>query len=333
MDQSAEDTRTSSAGIVTSLRKIILARPRGFCAGVKRAIETVEFALRVYPSPIYVFHEIVHNTHVVKDLGGRGARFVEDIQEVPAGAVLIFSAHGVSPEIRSQAEAKDLRVIDATCPLVTKVHLEARRYANDGRTILLVGHEGHDEVVGTMGEAPDHIRLVISVDDVESVQVPNCNKVAIITQTTLSLDETREINKAILRRFPSAIAPSKEDICYATTNRQISIKAIASLSDLILVIGSTNSSNSRRLAEVAQAYGSRAYLIDDVHEINPKWLEGVELLGIAAGASAPEHLVTEALAYFESIGVREIEEVSPVDDETVRFGLPSELSDLMHGLD
>jgi 4-hydroxy-3-methylbut-2-enyl diphosphate reductase len=333
MDQSVVKKRTSSAGQITSLRKILLARPRGFCAGVKRAIETVEFALRVYPPPIYVFHEIVHNTHVVRDLGARGARFVEDIQEVPAGAVLIFSAHGVSPEIRSQAEAKDLQIIDATCPLVTKVHLEARRYAKDGRTILLVGHEGHDEVVGTMGEAPDHIRLVISVDDVERVQVADSSKVAVITQTTLSLDETRQINKAILRRFPCAVAPSKEDICYATTNRQISIKAIASLSDLILVIGSTNSSNSRRLAEVAQAHGSRAYLIDDVHEINPKWLEGVETLGIAAGASAPEHLVTEALAYFESIGVEEIEEVSPVDDEMVRFGLPSELSDLAQGRD
>ncbi len=307
------------------LRGILLARPRGFCAGVKRAIEAVEIALELFSHPVYVFHEIVHNTHVVNDLGSRGARFVEDLQEVPTGSVLIFSAHGVSPQIRSQAKAKGLQVVDATCPLVTKVHVEAKRFARQGKTILLVGHKGHEEVVGTMGEAPDSIRVVISREDVEQVDVPDPDRVAVITQTTLSLDETREITDAILARFPKVVTPSKKDICYATTNRQIAVKEIARRTDMILVIGSRNSSNSRRLAEVAQALRRRAHLIDDISDIDARWLEGVRVLGITAGASAPEHLVREALGYFMRMGVKEVEELTSMEEEKVRFGLPTEL--------
>lgn len=328
MDRRATDFLNGPSNYATSLRRILLARPRGFCAGVTRAIETVQVALRVFPPPVYVLHEIVHNTHVVQLLRGRGARFVEDMEEVPGGAVLVFSAHGVSPHVRHRAKAKQLRVIDATCPLVTKVHLEARRYARQGRTILLVGHKGHQEVVGTMGEAPDHIRLVISVADVAQVHVPDPSRVAVLTQTTLSLDETREVMKAVRHRFPRVVTPAKLDICYATTNRQRAVKAIAPKAELILVIGSRNSSNSRRLAEVAQALGCRAHLIDDVHGIDLMWLDEVETLGITAGASAPEHLVTEVMEYFEKIGVQEIEELTTVEDEKVRFGLPSELKSL-----
>lgn len=307
------------------LRGILLARPRGFCAGVKRAIEAVEIALKLFTHPVYVFHEIVHNTHVVNDLGMRGARFVEDLEEVPTGGVLVFSAHGVSPQIRSQAEAKGLQVVDATCPLVTKVHVEAKRFARQGKTILLVGHKGHEEVVGTMGEAPDSIRVVISKADVEQVDVPDPNRVAVITQTTLSLDETREIMDTVMARFPKAVTPSKKDICYATTNRQIAVKEIAHRTDMILVIGSRNSSNSRRLAEVAQALQRRAHLIDDISDIDPRWFEGVKVLGITAGASAPEHLVREAVRYFREMGVEEVEELTSMEEEKVKFGLPTEL--------
>jgi 4-hydroxy-3-methylbut-2-enyl diphosphate reductase len=307
------------------LRRILLARPRGFCAGVKRAIETVEWALRHLPTPVYVYHEIVHNTHVVRSLEHRGTRFVEEIEEIPDGGVVIFSAHGVSPQIRLQASAKGLRIIDATCPLVTKVHREARHFARQGRTILLVGHRGHQEVIGTMGEAPGHIRLVIAPEDVQRVDVPDPSKVAVITQTTLSLDETEGIMEAIRERFPKAAQPAKEDICYATTNRQKAVKAIASSADLILVLGSRNSSNSRRLAEVARALGTPAHLIDDVHELDPTWLDGVKTLGITAGASAPEHLVTEAVEVLSRGGDVKIEEVAAVKEERVHFGLPSEL--------
>jgi len=311
------------------LRGILLARPRGFCAGVKRAIETVEIALDLFTPPVYVFHEIVHNTHVVNELGTRGARFVEDLEEVPSGGVLIFSAHGVSPEIRARARSKGLRVVDATCPLVTKVHVEAKRFAKQGRTILLVGHKGHEEVVGTMGEAPLNIRVVITKEDVENVEVPDPDRVAVITQTTLSLDETREIMEAIRARFPSVVTPSKKDICYATTNRQIAVKEIAQRTDLILVIGSRNSSNSRRLAEVAQTLRKRAHLIDDISDIDPQWLEGVRVLGMTAGASAPEHLVTEALRFFREMGVDQVEELTTMDEEKVRFGLPTELREIL----
>ncbi len=306
-------------------KKILLARPRGFCAGVKRAIETVEIALQNFIPPVYVFHEIVHNTHVVRDLGDRGARFVEDLEEVPTGSVLIFSAHGVSPAVRTQASDKGLRVIDATCPLVTKVHVEAKRFAREGWTILLMGHKGHEEVVGTMGEAPDHIRLVISLEDVEAVEAPDPDRVAVITQTTLSLDETLEIMEAIRSRFPKVVTPTKKDICYATTNRQTAVKEISARSDMILVIGSRNSSNSRRLAEVARALKAQAYLVDDISGIKSEWFQGVQTLGITAGASAPEHLVTEALQYFGRMGLRDVEELTTMEEEKVRFGLPSEL--------
>jgi 4-hydroxy-3-methylbut-2-enyl diphosphate reductase len=311
------------------LPKILLARPRGFCAGVKRAIETVEQTLRRVPPPVYVLHEIVHNTHVVRDLGNRGARFVETIADVPERSVLIFSAHGVAPWIRAEAEAKALRIIDATCPLVTKVHLEARRYAKEGKTILLVGHQGHEEVIGTMGEAPDHIRLLTKPEDVARIQVADAAKVAVITQTTLSLDETRHMEEIIRRRFPSVATPVKEDVCYATTNRQRSVKSIAARADLILVIGSKNSSNSRRLAEVAKALGCRAYLVEDVTEIEPHWLEDARTIGITAGASAPEYLVTEVLNFFQYAGVREIEELTSTEDERIRFRLPAELATLV----
>jgi 4-hydroxy-3-methylbut-2-enyl diphosphate reductase len=308
--------------------RILLANPRGFCAGVKRAIETVETALRWAGAPVYVFHEIVHNTHVVRELGDRGALFVDRVDEVPRASLLIFSAHGVSPMERQLAKARGLRVVDATCPLVTKVHMEARRFAREGRTILLIGHQGHEEVVGTMGEAPDVIRLVISVEDVEQVKVEDPRRVAVITQTTLSLDETREVMEAIQRRFPLAVTPAKKDICYATTNRQTAVKELAPWCDLILVIGSRNSSNSRRLAEVAESYKTQAHLIDDVGGIQQQWLAGVRTLGITAGASAPEHLVTEVVAFFRKMGTDRIEEWISAEEEKVRFGLPTELKHL-----
>ncbi len=313
--------------------RIFLANPRGFCAGVKRAIQTVETALRRAGAPVYVFHEIVHNTHVVRELGDRGALFVDKVEEVPRGSLLVFSAHGVSPRERELAKHRGLRVVDATCPLVTKVHMEARRFAREGKTILLVGHEGHEEVVGTMGEAPEHIRLVISVKDVEKVRVQDPEKVAVITQTTLSLDETREVMEAVRARFPEAVTPAKKDICYATTNRQTAVKELAPWCDLILVIGSRNSSNSRRLAEVAESYKTKAHLIDDVRGIEMGWLEGVKTLGITAGASAPEHLVTEVVDFFERMGTEQVQEWESGEKEQVRFGLPSELRHLRESLE
>lgn len=307
--------------------KLVLAKPRGFCAGVERAIEIVEIALKVYPPPVYVYHEIVHNTYVVKDLGARGAIFVNSVSEAPDNSVLVFSAHGVSPEIREETRTKNLKVIDATCPLVTKVHMEAILFAKQGYTIILVGHEGHDEVVGTMGEAPDKILLVDTPEDVEKLQIADPDKVAVITQTTLSLDDTRETIDAIKRKFPKVAFPPKEDICYATTNRQIAVKEITSQADLILVIGSENSSNSKRLAEVSKDKGVKAYLIDDVTKIRKEWLEGTKTVGITAGASAPEHLVQEVIDFFRKLGVSEIREVDVVP-ENVKFGLPPELSKL-----
>jgi 4-hydroxy-3-methylbut-2-enyl diphosphate reductase len=308
-------------------KRLILTKPRGFCAGVERAIEIVEIALKIYPPPVYVFHEIVHNTYVVKDLGARGAIFVDSVGEVPDGAVLIFSAHGIAPEVRQEAAAKNLKVIDATCPLVTKVHMEAILFAKQGRTIILVGHEGHDEVVGTMGEAPNRIVLVDTPEDVEKLEVDDPEKVAVITQTTLSLDDTKDTISAIKRKFPRVVFPPKEDICYATTNRQIAVKDITSQADLILVIGSENSSNSKRLAEVSQDKGVKAYLIDDVTKIRPEWFDGVETVGITAGASAPEHLVQEVIDYFRNLGVSEVEEIEAIH-ESVKFGLPAEMSKL-----
>lgn len=306
-------------------KQILLTKPRGFCAGVERAIDIVDIALKIYPPPVYVFHEIVHNSYVVKELGSRGAIFVNSVSEVPDNSVLIFSAHGVSPEVREEAKSKNLKVIDATCPLVTKVHMEAILFAKQGRTIILVGHEGHDEVVGTTGEAPERIVLVDTPEDVEKLQVEDPDKVAVITQTTLSLDDTRETIEAIKRKFPKVVFPPKEDICYATTNRQLAVKEIASSADLILVIGSENSSNSRRLAEVSQDKGVRAYLIDDVTKIQMEWLEGVKTVGITAGASAPEHLVQEVIDFFKNLGVSEIKEVDVIHED-VKFALPPELA-------
>lgn len=307
-----------------TVEKLILAKPRGFCAGVDRAIDVVKIALDLYEEPVYVRREIVHNRHVVEELRQKGAMFVDELDEVPNGAIAIFSAHGVSPEVWAQAESRGLKVIDATCPLVTKVHNEAIRFAQQGRTIILVGHEGHDEVIGTMGEAPDAITLIGSEEQVADLNVPDPSKVAVITQTTLSVDETTGIVEALKRKFPHIAFPPSEDICYATTNRQTALKALAAQVDLILALGSQNSSNSKRLIEVAQGVGVKSYLIDDVSEIKPEWLEGARVIGVTAGASAPEHLVQGVVNYFKDLGVTDIEEIEPIKEE-VNFALPKEL--------
>jgi 4-hydroxy-3-methylbut-2-enyl diphosphate reductase len=291
---------------------------------VDRAIDVVNLALELYPGPVYVRKEIVHNVHVVNDLRAKGAIFVDELDEVPDGATVIFSAHGVSPDVRARAAARGLKVIDATCPLVTKVHHEAVRFAREGRPIVLVGHQGHDEVVGTMGHAPEHIQLIGSAEEAEALRVPDADRVAVITQTTLSLDDTSTVVDVLRRRFPSIEAPTRDDICYATQNRQVAVKALARRAPVILVIGSKNSSNSNRLAEVAQAAGARAYLIDDISQIELAWLEGVECLGITAGASAPEHLVDEVVRFFRARGATDIEEIEATTEE-VSFALPPEL--------
>ncbi len=307
-----------------SVKRLLLAKPRGFCAGVDRAIDVVNLALELYPGPVYVRKEIVHNVHVVNDLRAKGAIFVDELDEVPDGATVIFSAHGVSPDVRARAAARGLNVIDATCPLVTKVHHEAVRFAREGRPIVLVGHQGHDEVVGTMGHAPEHIQLIGSAEEAEALRVADPDRVAVITQTTLSLDDTSAVVDVLRRRFPRIEAPTRDDICYATQNRQVAVKALARRAPVILVIGSKNSSNSNRLAEVAQAAGARAYLIDDISQIDAAWLRGVECLGITAGASAPEHLVDEVVRFFRAQGATEIEEIQAVTEE-VSFALPPEL--------
>src|SRR5208337_237380 len=296
------------------LKKLLLAKPRGFCAGVDRAIDVVHMALELFQPPVYVRREIVHNKHVIQSLAAKGAVFVDDIEQVPAGAVVIFSAHGVSPQVRAQAEAKHLRVIDATCPLVTKVHMEAVRFAREGRSIILVGHAGHDEIFGTMGEAPECTQLVSSVEEAERVQVSDPERVAVTTQTTLGVDDTREIIEVLRRRFPKLVRPPSDDICYATQNRQMAVKLLAKQAEVILVLGSENSSNSRRLREVAEMSGARAYLIEDAKKIDPAWLENAVCLGITAGASAPEHLVQEVVAYFKARGVDEVEEIEAVEE-------------------
>jgi len=307
------------------LRKLLLAKPRGFCAGVDRAIDVVHMALELFGAPVYVRREIVHNKHVIESLAAKGAVFVDEIEQVPAGAVVIFSAHGVSPEVRSGAEAKHLQVIDATCPLVTKVHMEAVRFAGEGRSIILVGHAGHDEIIGTMGEAPDCTYLVSSVEDAQTVQVSDPERVAVTTQTTLGVDDTREIIEVLRRRFPKLVRPPSDDICYATQNRQMAVKLLAKQAEVILVLGSENSSNSRRLREVADMSGARAYLIEDAKKIDPAWLENAVCVGITAGASAPEHLVQEVVAYFKDRGVDEVEEIEAVE-EKVTFTPPPELA-------
>ncbi len=309
----------------TSVRRILLAAPRGFCAGVVRAVEIVDLALDCFDPPVYVRKEIVHNRHVVKDFEARGVRFVDELTEVPDRATVVFSAHGVSPAVRAAAVERGLKVIDATCPLVTKVHLEAVRFARLGYDILLVGHAGHEEVEGTMGEASGQIRLVSSVADAEAIAVADPDRVSLITQTTLSMEDTRPIVETLKRRFPGIHIPAKDDICYATQNRQVAVRALARRAPVILVVGSRNSSNSNRLVEEAVLAGARAYLIDDVSEIDPAWLEGVETLGITSGASAPEFLVQGIVRRLGGPGVVEIEEVLTVEED-VHFPLPPEVS-------
>lgn len=316
---------TISPDSATNGKKVILLTPRGFCAGVVRAIDVVKIALQVYPAPLYVRKEIVHNRHVVEELRAMGAVFVEEIQEVPTGARVIFSAHGVSPEVRRQAAERGLDVIDATCPLVTKVHLEALKFAKQGYTILLVGHRDHDEVVGTSGEAP-RVTIVVSDEaEAETVEVPNPDKVCYLTQTTLSLDETTGIIGILERRFPKIQGPPAQDICYATENRQLAVKAVAPQCDLLLVVGSQNSSNSRRMVEVALNAGTRAYLVDDYRDVNPEWLLGVNTVVVTAGASAPENLVEDLVHSLATVhGFSQREEVE-IKQEDVRFSLPAGL--------
>jgi 4-hydroxy-3-methylbut-2-enyl diphosphate reductase len=306
--------------------RILLASPRGYCAGVERAVETVEKALDHYGAPVYVRKQIVHNIHVVRDLEKRGAIFVDEETEVPAGATVVYSAHGVAPTVHENSARLQHTVIDATCPLVTKVHAQAKRYARDGYTIILIGHAGHEEVVGTMGEAPDSTILVESVEEVEALELPAAmrEKLAYTTQTTLSVDETADIIAALRARFPEIRGPQKEDICYATSNRQWAVKEMLLEIDLLLVIGSRNSSNSNRLVEVARANGVEAHLIDDETEIDESWLEGVETVGITSGASAPEKLVTRTCDWFRSRGVESIEPFSMAEEDVV-FRLPVEL--------
>ncbi len=311
------------------IEKLLVAGLRGFCAGVVRAIDVVERALDVCEGPVYVRKEIIHNRYVVDELRSKGARFVEEVDDVPDGAWLVYSAHGIAPSVRQSARRKKLRTIDATCPLVTKVHLEAIHYAQQGYTIILIGHEDHDETIGTLGEAPDSIRLVGTTEEAEAVQVPDPDRVAYLTQTTLSLDDTREIVAVLRRRFPKLARPAKDDICYATQNRQDAVKAMTPLVDLLLVLGAPNSSNSLRLCEVARDQGVASHLIERAEDIRPEWLEGVRVLGLTASASAPEILVQEVVRYArERLGVREVEEFETVK-ENVSFSLPQELKALL----
>jgi 4-hydroxy-3-methylbut-2-en-1-yl diphosphate reductase len=305
-------------------KKVLLASPRGYCAGVERAVETVEHALALYGPPVYVRKQIVHNEHVVRDLEQRGAIFVDEETQVPEGETVVLSAHGVAPSVYANAALRQLNTIDATCPLVTKVHVEARRYAKEGYTIVLIGHEGHEEVVGTTGEAPEETVLVQSVEDAERLELPAETKVAYITQTTLSVDETAEIIGVLRRRFPAIRAPKKEDICYATSNRQWAVKEMLAEIDLLLVIGSRNSSNSNRLVEVARAGGVDARLIDDETDIDEAWLEGVETVGVTSGASAPEKLVMRVCDWFRAREVEDISEFRSAHEDVV-FKLPVEL--------
>jgi 4-hydroxy-3-methylbut-2-enyl diphosphate reductase len=308
-------------------RKVILLKPRGFCAGVVRAIDVVEIALDLYGSPIYVRKEIVHNRYVVEELRCSGAVFIEELEEVPEGARVIFSAHGVSPAVRDQAVQRRLQVIDATCPLVTKVHLEAVRFARAGYTIVLIGHRDHDEVIGTLGEAPGYTFLVSSVEDVDRLTPPDPERIAFLTQTTLSLDETRHIVARLRERFPAIQGPPAQDICYATENRQLAVKAVVPLCDVLLVVGSRNSSNSKRLVEVSQNSGVPAYLVDDAQEVDPRWLEGARTVALTAGASAPEHLVQELIAALQRLGYDQLEEID-LKEEDVRFTLPPQLTQI-----
>ncbi|WP_330270997.1 4-hydroxy-3-methylbut-2-enyl diphosphate reductase [Lentzea sp. NBC_00516] len=306
-------------------KRVLLAKPRGYCAGVDRAVETVELALEKYGAPVYVRKEIVHNKYVVETLSDRGAIFVNETDEVPEGALVVFSAHGVSPAVHEEAANRSLRTIDATCPLVTKVHKEAVRFAKEDYDILLIGHEGHEEVEGTAGEAPDHVKLVDTAEDAAKVEVRDPSKVIWLSQTTLSVDETMVRVRQLKDRFPDLQDPPSDDICYATSNRQTAVKTMAPSCDLVLVVGSKNSSNSVRLVEVALQHGAKAsYLIDYAKEVDPAWLEGVETVGVTSGASVPDLLVMELLKYLETQGYGEVEEITTAN-ERITFSLPREL--------
>ena len=301
-------------------KRVLLAAPRGYCAGVERAVEAVERALEAHGAPVYVRKQIVHNLHVVRDLEAKGAVFVDEIDQVPEGAVTVLSAHGSPPRVFEEADGRHLRLIDATCPLVTKVHVEARRFASEERTIVLIGHQGHEEVEGTSGQAPARTVLVQDLADAASVELPD-GPLAYLTQTTLSVDETSAIVDELRRRYPRLEAPPREDICYATQNRQDAVKSMAPLVDVLLVIGSKNSSNSNRLAEVARDLGRRAHLVDDEREVDPAWLGDAEVVGLTSGASAPEHLVASMLGWLAERGYDRVEQVT-VAEEGVRFSLP-----------
>jgi 4-hydroxy-3-methylbut-2-enyl diphosphate reductase len=309
---------------MTGPSKVLLAAPRGYCAGVDRAVQTVEHALDFYGAPIYVRKEIVHNKHVVEQLAERGAIFVDQETEVPEGQMVVFSAHGVAPSVHENSEKRKLRTIDATCPLVTKVHVEAKKFAAEGYTIVLIGHDGHEEVEGTTGEAPEAIVLVETADDVESLEVEDPGKVAYINQTTLSVDETTEIIAKLREKFPEMTGPRTDDICYATTNRQMAVKELARHCDLVLVIGSTNSSNSNRLVDVAREHGAASHLIDNAGQVDDAWLEGVQTVGITSGASAPEELVESLVEFFKDRGATDVSELTTVEED-VRFMLPKQI--------
>jgi 4-hydroxy-3-methylbut-2-enyl diphosphate reductase len=320
MDQAASGATAQAK----TQRKLVRVSPRGFCAGVVRAVEIVELALEAYRPPVYVHHEIVHNRYVVDQLRLRGAIFVESVEEVPPGAVLIFSAHGVPPTVREQAKTLNLRVIDATCPLVTKVHLEALKFAREGRTIILIGHRDHQEIVGTSGEAPERTVVVGSVEEADQVEVEDPQRLAFLTQTTLSLYDTQEIVTRLRQRFPAITGPASDDICYATQNRQEAVEQMGKEVNLILVVGSANSSNSNRLVEVAQRDGIAARLIEDANDIDPAWFDGVQSVGLTAGASAPEILVEQVSARLASLGFSDQRDLEFIRED-VRFTLPSEL--------
>ena len=310
------------------VQRLLLAAPRGYCAGVDRAVQTVERALELHGAPVYVRKEIVHNKHVVETLAQKGAIFVEQETEVPEGATVVFSAHGVSPAVHANAAARSLQTIDATCPLVTKVHREAVKFASEGYTIVLIGHGGHEEVEGTMGEAPDHIVLVESEEDVDRLEVDDPTRIAYISQTTLSVDETAAIIARLREKFPRITGPRTNDICYATTNRQAAVKQMAGECDLVLVIGSQNSSNSVRLVEVARDYGAESHLIDNESQVREEWLEDKRVVGISSGASAPEELVQRLVAFFRARGVEEVSEFQVVQED-VRFMLPKAIRQAM----
>jgi 4-hydroxy-3-methylbut-2-en-1-yl diphosphate reductase len=306
--------------------KVILAKPRGFCAGVERAIEIVERALEKYGAPVYVRHEIVHNRHVVDSLRDKGARFVDELDEIPPGGITVFSAHGVSQKVEDEAALRSLPVIDATCPLVSKVHHEAQRYANSGRDIVLIGHDGHPEVEGTMGRIDGKVYLVATPADVAGLEVRDPTQLSYVTQTTLSVDDTRSVIDALKERFPQISGPDTKDICYATQNRQRAVRELAKLVDVILVVGAQNSSNSSRLKELAVEMGIRAYLIADATVLDPEWLNGAEAVGVTAGASAPEHLVQQLVDRLKELGADAVE-ILPGVEENVRFKMPPELAD------